>query len=751
MTQPDRRDAAIAFIQQMKKKSRLTQSEISRRSDGALPQRTISRLENDPFSTSVDNLSLYLRIIGSNLSDLENFVKSATSHGGKSLCTYHSEIIESSIAETISKLRKAKDLLNSEESAREILMDRGTFSHIDSSIDMVNAIGSKPIIGFYGLFDSAKSTVINCLLGSQWMPEGYQPETSIVNIIAHTTDKPEWLIGDVAVFKQGFNPNLLNDQSHAKSLLVEQGSKDILQKLGRHQYLEGSEDHKEAAISMVFVNSEAVEGVWFMDTPGDLNSTDENEEDRRRAESSLHFCDGVVFMSPVTGFLSGPSLAYFNAILKSIPPLQKNNGGALDHVRIVMSHAHAGVSDLQITDIKQKIRNNFRKFSDGIFNYWKEVEEAPLATSDEFISCISPFYREDKNRLNETIKNIKSLAEYCQKVQEERVFQKTKQHTLYAVQQMQRIKLSIESDMRSCKERIEEAESNYLRFRNYHLKNLKDDAQKIIEEIRETSANSQDDVSAWIRSNTTAEALEEYIYDNFSDKKQAQNDAPAMIMSRIDQYVSKRMKRDSKNYAKDLDRFLAEWEVTINSPTKEKIDIDGSITSIGGFDARSSMLAGIVGLGSYGAMAAYVATLGNLGGYIIGAKLAGLLVSAGLITDVTVVSSAIAFLGGPVTIMLGLSLLIAGIAYKIFGDRWQKILAKDLKDKLEDEDIVAQITENISAYWHDTEKAFKAGVLSLEKDSEIYYSDLRKKAKEQYDVTCLQAAASLLDNACAAT
>lgn len=737
--------AAIAFIREKKTRSKLTQSEISRRSSGLLPQRTISRIEIDPFSTSAETLRLYLQIIGTNLSEMESYMKASNVRPENSLSTHRSERIEAAIEGAISKLNKAKEVLYSNENASEILENRGAFAAIDDSVAMIRAIGKKPIIGFYGLFDSAKSAVINSLLGEDWMPEGYQPETSIVNIIAHVSDRPDWLTGDVAVFKHGFNPNLLTDQNHAKSLMVEQGSKDILRRLGRHQYLEGSTDHKEAAISMVFVESEAVKGVWLMDTPGDLNGIDD-QTDRQRAEGSLHFCDGVVFMSPVTGFLSGPSLAYFNTILRSIPPIVQDGGKALDHVRIVMSHAHKGVSDRQVTEIKQKLGNNFSKLSDGIFSYWNDTEGVPLATSEEFLNCITAFYREDEDRHAATTKSIYSLASYCQKMQEERVLQKIAHHTLKAVHQLLGIKTSVISDMRSCEERVEEAESNYLRFRNDNLPILEEEAKEIIEFIRNLSSDAQDDVSGWVKSTISKDALEDYIDENFGDKKEAQSDAPAMIMSRIDQFVSKRMRRDSKMYSKELDGFLSKWEGMVNTP-----EIGGRLSSdtlpslSGGFDARASMLAGIVGIGSYGAMAAYVATLGNLGGYIIGAKLAGLLVSAGLITDVTVVTSAIAAIGGPVTIMLALSLAIAGFIYKIFGDRWQKTLAKDINEKLEDEDIVEEITESIADYWRDTETAFKKGVEALKTDSESYYRELKKRAMEEFDTRNLQAANTSID------
>jgi hypothetical protein len=245
----------------------------------------------------------------------------------------------------------------------------------------------------------------------------------------------------------------------------------------------------------------------------------------------------------------------------------------------------------------------------------------------------------------------------------------------------------------------------------------------------------------------SVEALESYIDNSFGDKKQAQSDAPSMVMSRVDQYVSKHMKRDAERYSRELDDLLRQWEVKVNNLTAWQSDHEGLNAVSGGFDARATMLAGIAGLGSYGAMAAYVASLGNLGGYIIGAKLAGLLVSAGLITNVTAVTSAIAVIGGPVTIILGLALLVAGTLYKLFGDRWQRSLAKGISDEMEKQDVLDQLLNSISEYWSDTSKAFKIGVAALERSTDEHYQLQMEQARVEYDTRDLKAASKSLSDA----
>lgn len=729
--------AAAEFVLHMKAKSGLSQSEISRRSAGSLPQRTISRIEADPLSATVDNLTVYLQIIGTTISEMDTYIKAKEVVGMEELRTSSSLKIQEAISCGISSLSQAYQVLEADPVARDVLHERGAFTWIEDSISSIKANGAKPIIGFYGLFDSAKSTVINTLLGQDWMPEGYQPETSIVNIIAHINDRPEWINSEVAVFKEGFKPGMLYDGELGESFLIEQGSKDILHRLGRHQYLEGSEDHREAAISMVFVNSNALEGVWFMDTPGDLNGIDKGA-DLRKAEGSLSLCDGIVFMCPVSGFLAGPALTYFHSILRSVPPTKQAGGNPLDHVRIVMSHAHHGVTDQQIGDIKLKLSNTFDRHSETIFKYWEETEGVRRATAQEFVDCIVAFYREIDARQQATVSAVLSLSEHCKRVQEDRVQIRVENSKGAASAKLRALQNAIESDMRSCEERIGEAESNYARFCRDDLPSLKVGGEKLLQLAKEISDEAREDIRSWYLSCMSVEALEGYITTNFDNKKEAQSDAPSMVMARLDQYVSKRMKQDTKLYTRELDNFLQQWEVKVNSGAfSGNASLKGEALS-GGFDARAAMLAGIAGIGSYGAMVAYVATLGNLGGYIVAAKLAGILVSAGLASSVTAVTSVIATIGGPVTIMLAIALAMATFVYSLMGASWQKSLAKGISEQLEKQDVLDKLISSTATYWNDTNKAFKVGLEALEKETVGHYEQALSDARIEHDSAHLE-------------
>ncbi|MFM6395585.1 MAG: DNA-binding protein, partial [Planktothrix sp.] len=98
------------------------------------------------------------------------------------------------------------------------------------------------------------------------------------------------------------------------------------------------------------------------------------------------------------------------------------------------------------------------------------------------------------------------------------------------------------------------------------------------------------------------------------------------------------------------------------------------------FDTKGAFLGGIAGLGAYGALAAWAASLGNLGGYILVAKLVSLLSALGISIGggTAAVISFVATIGGPLTLGIALSVALASLIFGLFGEAWQSCFAKRL-------------------------------------------------------------------------
>lgn len=164
---------------------------------------------------------------------------------------------------------------------------------------------------------------------------------------------------------------------------------------------------------------------------------------------------------------------------------------------------------------------------------------------------------------------------------------------------------------------------------------------------------------------------------------------------------------------------------------------EGSINDIG-FDPKAAFAGGLVGVGAIGALAVWVSTLGNLGGYIVTAKLLGILNALGIGVGAGAFSAFVAAIGGPITIFVAIGVIIATAVYKIFGQSWQKRLSKKIKSAIEDKDFAKKTEKGqIEKYWSDTRRAFDVGADALEEEYQDNLAELEEML-ENYDVKSME-------------
>ena len=99
----------------------------------------------------------------------------------------------------------------------------------------------------------------------------------------------------------------------------------------------------------------------------------------------------------------------------------------------------------------------------------------------------------------------------------------------------------------------------------------------------------------------------------------------------------------------------------------------------------------------------------------------GISVSGGTATVTTLVSA----IGGPITLALGLAVAVGAFISWLFGDSWERRLAKKIKDVLKKEDVLSKIEDTIKSFWRETQTTFKKGANSLDKEHKNYIKDLK--------------------------
>jgi hypothetical protein len=183
------------------------------------------------------------------------------------------------------------------------------------------------------------------------------------------------------------------------------------------------------------------------------------------------------------------------------------------------------------------------------------------------------------------------------------------------------------------------------------------------------------------------------------------------------------IKRDSEVFKSSVEEFLVTYkEAIFNLP---KLNV-GSVHIP--FDPTGAFIGGLTGLGGVGALALWASSLGNLGAYILVAKFVSLLSALGISIGggVATVVAFVAAIGGPITLGIGLVAAATAIGWSLFGESWERRLAKKIVGHFEEQKIADKFLQGIDQYWQETTKAFNKGADAVEEQFYSYTQHLRE-------------------------
>lgn len=202
------------------------------------------------------------------------------------------------------------------------------------------------------------------------------------------------------------------------------------------------------------------------------------------------------------------------------------------------------------------------------------------------------------------------------------------------------------------------------------------------------------------------------------------------IVKTIDAQNIRKKKKEQKEFA---ERFLHEKIKSVNYAVEHKVnmfnnktkdyinEIEADFIQVSGLkfgnNIGSWFASGLAGLGSYGALALYMSSLGNLGGYILVAKGVSLLAGFGIATGGTAAAfSTVSALGGPIGIAIGAGLATALLSKSLLGIGWKKSLAKQIR-KTSENNVRPKLREMNIKLWKETKTAVSTGFDEIIKES----------------------------------
>lgn len=602
------------------------------------------------------------------------------------------------------------------------------FPNLLDILSLTRRLSRKPRVVVAGKYDTGKSTLLNYLIGGKKLPTSYQPTTSVVCHIRHINDKPVWQVEPVRLLSENYNIDAPDDQENAEKHTLFKGGYDVLTNYGQHPGKLDAEilpsvNIQGAAVAVVYLDSSILQYVDFIDVPGYAN----NESDSRKAGLTNEVYDALIYTSAVNGFLDGQDVIYLRTLIDKLNPVEAQNEVLpLRNLFILGTHIHS-ISSPNGDNSRSEI---LTKLFDGAANRAGHELEATLKeaslrwrftiTEDTLRDRMFGFAVED-NVVSITGKFIDDLKEYIGEVAPESCYLNIKKY----IKTSKAKNLSVIEANLSYYEQILKDHSNAygkyndaLSRRGQAENDFETERARLSLQIKKYSENTDIVVNDVYEKYINIEYIEKKIYSNYSDKK----DADKYLCSYLTDKVQREINANVSIFSEELN---AEISATLRS-------IDKSINPLGigaPFDVQSAFLSALTGVGAAGALAGWAAVVAggsNLGGYILAAKVVGWLSAMGIsVGGSATVMSTIAALGGPVTIAIGIGVLIAAGLYGLFGSSWQTRMAKRTVEQLSKQEVKKQLLKNFKKYWQDTELALNHSMAGALKSYDAYLEELR--------------------------
>jgi transcriptional regulator with XRE-family HTH domain len=690
-----------------------------------LTQSQVSRHEEDPENVPMGLMRKWLAFLGTSLQEIDK-EQPIGSPPGIELGTPYTSLHD--------RLRLLDDYARTgEEGAiHAAAQDFGGPTLADLR-GLAGLLRRKPNLVLTGRFDSGKSRLANALLGGEHLPSAYAPLTRLPTYVRHASDRPAWLDEKerVLIFREGFNPLQWDNEEHCRGQILTVGGMELLKSYGTHRG-----EHKDIAdahSALVYLDSPLLQACNVIDLPGFNNNPgdEKRDEDRRKAEAAFSHIDLLIYVAPCQGFLDGTDFSYLSHLLRGLPPLEKEVEAMpqLGNLFIVASHAHPGIRD---TDLNEDILNG------GAERLWKHFRSTILsdragrpvgleAVRARFFS----FWAETEARRVGLERAVRlALAEHVPmartRAAEAQVLafkERARGNVRAQITAYERVLADIEQARRE----LEDLERNDP-IRRKRLATARDDVRQKVAQYTHENVEA---VKAIYTQRADVDALEKLIEAEFgtraNPKEEAKKYAAALILERIQHEGGEVTRSFSEALARDIEKFLGQYDSTVK---QAKLTGDRPLEIP--FDSRGAFFGGIAGMSFVGAMTAWAASLGNLGAYIIAAKAVGLLASLGISIPggSAAVMAALSAIGGPVTVVAGVAVALGMAIWRLFGDSWQRRLAKRIREDFEAKGVLDSLLRQVRSYWEATMQAFESGATAAEKAYGEQFDRMRKILSE---------------------
>lgn len=599
---------------------------------------------------------------------------------------------------------------------------------IPALMQNIRELGRKPRMGVFGHFDMGKSRLCNVLLGNNCLPTSYAPTTSVACILRHISDKPVWQVEDVWMMGKGFNIHLIDNEEHCKKNRIKAGNLASLPDYVTHQ--DEATDH-DCYYAIIYVDSPILLTCDILDMPG----YEHDDKDLQRTDLATSFVDIVLYLSTIVGFLDKNDLDYIGNLINYLPIYESEHNQPLDNVFIIATRADmVESSDERLALLRKASKRAFKHLDLKIENkYGKD-----RICEDDLHRRFFTFSADKKQVRAEFLQQLSHLlSEQLPTIITNNFQQSIQKNIENLAQNYEDLATNLENIINQRQKMADELD-NLKKNEIINTTTRQQKVQKIVDSIPIYKQECLTEAKAILNKTLTIEYMENMIKQRYDDKKEAQKLSASYLSDSIQTQISQVIQQKSAKLSNEIDELLLEYTKTQN--LNENIHLN--------FESKQVFISAVASLSTFGALATWtaLATAGsNLGAYLLIPTAVsflsglGISISGGTATAVSLV----AFLGGPVTVGIGIAVAVGGIFAWLTGSSWQHKMAKKLVELFEKQQFADNLLNNIDQYWQDTltsfqqasqktEQEFKDKIISLEKSITHADDNSLKKEKDYY-------------------
>ena len=696
----------------------------------------VIRMEKDPDKLALDVLSVIIQVFGVTFDQLLNPVIPR-------LKVPH-------INNTWVRVQAIKDkLMAAIDDFKKTAHDSTQLAAVDHLKDLGEVATRKAKIACIGRPDSGKSRTLNTLLEKDILPANWTPTTSAYILLKHIADRPEFAGNDtVFVFKdqdmENMRPDDLMDEHFFESWCLAKGDYDLIKQYGAH---DDNGDEALVGVIIVYVDSNILENCDLIDLPGfnpqavlEKKNQDEAEvddiydsRDSMLSARASQQADGFIYLSIANSFLYGDDLAMAQSIVKSLPMIEKKGSNEIPpfgNLFFVASQAltvdHGDMTKLD--EIKDKAAKRV----------WSMVAEHPAIqsrqeqTGYEYTqeTLRQRFFTSEMDAQNLTDDFYNALTSFVEQlplVQEKKLTdeldQICKAQAVRFLDTLNQYKMILENHEEMVR-KLEELEENEparsadFRKRVYKVSDIisgmKHDSEKECSKIFDEVINSKHIVAV----------VEKH---GLKKNKKDLQELVALLNAELENKLTAVLAKKSDLLKSDIDEFIKGCQITFTRSSTTAPEA-GSIPFT--FNVGRAFAGGLSGLATFGALAAWAATCGNLGGYVLVAKAVSLLASLGIhVGGTAAVISAVSAIGGPIVLGIAIAVIAALTSILALGGTWKKMVGSKLVKQYQSKNVLKSLVAASDKFWDETMTAFRSGAEQIEKDWKAQMDDYRDKIK----------------------